>query len=44
MEPKRRRELLLLALVVLLGAGAYVAIEGWPFGRGGHVRGSASRV
>ena len=31
MEPKRRRELLLLALVVLLGAGAYVAIEGWPF-------------
>jgi hypothetical protein len=31
MEPKRRRELLLLALVVLLGAGTYVAVEGWPF-------------
>jgi len=31
MEPKRRRELLLLALVVLLGAGAYVAVEGWRF-------------
>lgn len=35
MEPKRRRELVLLALVVLLGAGAYVAVEGWPFGAGG---------
>ena len=35
MEPKRRRELLLLALVVLLGAGAYVAVEGWPFGAAG---------
>ena len=35
MEPKRRRELLLLALVLLLGAGAYFAVEGWPFGRAG---------
>jgi hypothetical protein len=35
MEPKRRRELLLLALVVLLGAGAYVAVEGWPFSAAG---------
>jgi hypothetical protein len=35
MEPKRHRELLLLALVVLLGGGAYVAIEGWPFGAAG---------
>ncbi len=35
MEPKRRREPLLLALVVLLGGGAYVAIEGWPFGVAG---------
>jgi hypothetical protein len=35
MEPKRRRELVLLALVVLLGAGAYVAVEGWPFGAAG---------
>lgn len=35
MEPKRRRELLLLALVLLLGAGAYFAVEGWPFGQAG---------
>jgi hypothetical protein len=35
MEPKRRRELVLLALVVLLGAGAYVAVEGWPFSAAG---------
>ena len=35
MEPKRRRELLLLTLVLLLGAGAYFAVEGWPFGGAG---------
>jgi hypothetical protein len=39
MAPKRRRELLLLALVVLLGAGAYVAVEGWPFGAAGTAAG-----
>jgi hypothetical protein len=32
MEPKRRRELVLAALVVVLGAGLYVGIAGWPFG------------
>jgi hypothetical protein len=32
MEPKRRRELLLAAFAIVLGAGLYVAIEGWPFG------------
>jgi hypothetical protein len=31
MEPKRRRELLLAGLVVVLVAGLYVAIAGWPF-------------
>jgi hypothetical protein len=31
MEPKRRRELLLAAFAIVLGAGLYVAIEGWPF-------------
>jgi hypothetical protein len=30
MEPKRRRELMLLALVLALGAGLYLAIEGPP--------------
>ena len=32
MEPKRRREVILAALVIVLGAGLYVAIAGWPFG------------
>ena len=32
MEPKRRREIVLAAVVVVLGAGLYVAIAGWPFG------------
>jgi hypothetical protein len=32
MEPKRRREIALAALVVVLGAGIYVAVAGWPFG------------
>ena len=32
MEPKRRRELLLAALAVVLGAGLYVGVAGWPFG------------
>jgi hypothetical protein len=32
MEPKRRRELALAALVVVLGGGLYVGIAGWPFG------------
>ena len=32
MEPKRRRELILAALALVLGAGLYVAIAGWPFG------------
>jgi len=31
MEPKRRRELALAGLAVVLGAGLYVAIAGWPF-------------
>jgi hypothetical protein len=30
MEPKRRRELTLLALVVALAGGLYVAVAGWP--------------
>ena len=32
MEPKRRRELVLAGFVVVLGAGLYVAIAGWPLG------------
>ncbi len=32
MEAKRRRELILAALALALGAGLYVAIAGWPFG------------
>jgi hypothetical protein len=32
MEAKRRREFALAALVVVLGAGLYVGIAGWPFG------------
>jgi hypothetical protein len=35
MEPKRRRELGLAALAVVLGCGLYVAIEGWPFATSG---------
>jgi hypothetical protein len=35
MEPKRRRELMLAALAMVLGAGLYVAIAGWPFGTSG---------
>ena len=35
MEPKRRRELVLAALVAVLGGSLYVAIEGWPFGASG---------
>jgi hypothetical protein len=35
MEPKRRRELALAALAVVLGSVLYVAIEGWPFGGSG---------
>ncbi len=35
MEPKRRRELGLAALAVVLGSGLYVAIEGWPFATSG---------
>jgi hypothetical protein len=31
MEPKRRRELVLAALAIVLGSALYVAIEGWPF-------------
>jgi hypothetical protein len=31
MEPKRRRELGLAALAVVLGSMLYVAIQGWPF-------------
>jgi hypothetical protein len=31
MEPKRRRELMLAALAVVLGGGLYVATQGWPF-------------
>jgi hypothetical protein len=31
MEPKRRRELVLLALVLVLGAAVYVGVEGWPW-------------
>ena len=44
MEPKRRRELVLAALVVVLGAGVYVAIEGWPFGHVRDVRRTAAGV
>jgi hypothetical protein len=33
MEPKRRRELVLAALAVVLGSVLYVAIEGWPFAK-----------
>jgi len=32
MEPRRRREIVLAVLAVVLGAGLYVAIAGWPFG------------
>jgi hypothetical protein len=32
MEPKRRRELALAALVAVLGGSLYLAVEGWPFG------------
>jgi hypothetical protein len=35
MEPKRRRELVLTALAIVLGSGLYVAIEGWPFATSG---------
>jgi hypothetical protein len=35
MEPKRRRELGLAALAVVLGSVLYVAIEGWPFATSG---------
>src|SRR3954463_5602974 len=31
MEPKRRRELMLLALVVFLGGALYVGMMGWPW-------------
>jgi hypothetical protein len=35
MEPKRRRELVLAALAVVLGSALYVAIQGWPFASSG---------
>jgi hypothetical protein len=35
MEPKRRRELVLAALAIVLGSALYVAIEGWPFATAG---------
>ena len=41
MEPKRRREVMLAALVVLLGGALYVAVEGWPFAAAGTSAGPA---
>jgi hypothetical protein len=34
MAPKRRRELVMLALVLVLGAAVYVGVEGWPWASG----------
>jgi len=41
MEPKRRREIGLLVVVLLLGAGVYLGVEGWPWAAPGTSVGSA---